>query len=224
MENVSKKEDMNVLFERINALDKHLKEERAKENLLKKQREDKKNLKLKKESDNENLLLEKALLNDTSKEARNQGKEILADMATLAVQSVFGENMYVDINISEKDGIPQADVVVFKKYDYGIIEVDPSGNDGGGLADIVSLALLMGVRQINGSKNYAPNIFDEPSKYISEGYYSEKFAEFLPSMVNYSKRQTIVATHDLPLIDTGDVVYKISLDDTTGISHINKII
>ena len=211
-------------MDRIDIIDKHIKEERAKKSLLEKQRNDKEALKNKKIQDNEVLLMQKALLNDTSKEARNQGKEVLADMATLAVQSVFGENIYVDINTTEKDGIPQADVTVFKKYDYGVIEVDPSGNDGGGLADIVSLALFMGIRQINGAKNFAPNVLDEPSKYVSDGYLSEKFAEFLPSMINYSKRQTIVATHDIPLMEAGDVVYKMTLDKNTGISHINRII
>lgn len=224
MEDLKKVDMLDELMDRISNIDKHIKEERAKQGLLQKQKNDKEALKKKKIEDNEVLLMQKALLNDTSKEARNQGKEILADMATLAVQSVFGENMYVDINITEKDGIPQADVTVFKKYDYGVIEVDPSGNDGGGLADIVSLALFMGVRQINGAKNFAPNVFDEPSKYVSDGYLSEKFAEFLPSMVNYSKRQTIVATHDIPLMEAGDVVYKMTLDKNTGISHVNKVI
>lgn len=224
MDNLNEMDMLGVLMDRIDIIDKHIKEERAKKSLLEKQRNDKEALKNKKIKDNEVLLMQKALLNDTSKEARNQGKEILADMATLAVQSVFGENMYVDINITEKDGIPQADVTVFKKYDYGVIEVDPSGNDGGGLADIVSLALFMGIRQINGAKNFAPNVLDEPSKYVSDGYLSEKFAEFLPSMVNYSKRQTIVATHDIPLMEAGDVVYKMTLDKNTGISHVNKII
>lgn len=224
MDNLNEMDMLGVLMDRIDIIDKHIKEERAKKSLLEKQRNDKEALKNKKIKDNEVLLMQKALLNDTSKEARNQGKEILADMATLAVQSVFGENMYVDINITEKDGIPQADVTVLKKYDYGVIEVDPSGNDGGGLADIVSLALFMGIRQINGAKNFAPNVLDEPSKYVSDGYLSEKFAEFLPSMVNYSKRQTIVATHDIPLMEAGDVVYKMTLDKNTGISHVNKII
>lgn len=224
MDNLNEMDMLGVLMDRIDIIDKHIKDERAKKSLLEKQRNDKEALKNKKIQDNEVLLMQKALLNDTSKEARNQGKEVLADMATLAVQSVFGENIYVDINITEKDGIPQADVTVFKKYDYGVIEVDPSGNDGGGLADIVSLALFMGIRQINGAKNFAPNVLDEPSKYVSDGYLSEKFAEFLPSMINYSKRQTIVATHDIPLMEAGDVVYKMTLDKNTGISHINKII
>lgn len=224
MENLKEMDMLSELMGRISNIDKHIKEERAKQGLLQKQKNDKEALKKKKIEDNEVLLMQKALLNDTSKEARNQGKEILADMATLAVQSVFGDNMYVDINITEKDGIPQADVTVFKKYDYGVIEVDPSGNDGGGLADIVSLALFMGVRQINGDKNFAPNVLDEPSKYVSDGSLSEKFAEFLPSMVNYSKRQTIVATHDIPLMEAGDVVYKMTLDKNTGISHVNKVI
>ena len=224
MENLKEMDMLSELMGRISNIDKHIKEERAKQGLLQKQKNDKEALRKKKIEDNEVLLMQKTLLNDTSKEARNQGKEILADMATLAVQSVFGDNMYVDINITEKDGIPQADVTVFKKYDYGVIEVDPSGNDGGGLADIVSLALFMGVRQINGDKNFAPNVLDEPSKYVSEGSLSEKFAEFLPSMVNYSKRQTIVATHDIPLMEAGDVVYKMTLDKNTGISHVNKVI
>lgn len=213
---------MEELLKRIDELNNHIKEERAKEGLLKKQIKDKESLRDKKISDNETLLTLKVLLNDTSKEARNQGKEILADMATLAVQSVFGDNMYVDINVSDKDGIPQADVTVFKKYEYGILEVDPSENDGGGLADIVSLALFNAVRLINGANNFAPSVLDEPSKYVSKGELSQKFAEFLPSMVNYSKRQTIVATHDIPLIEAGDRVYTMVLDDNTGISHVNK--
>lgn len=210
------------IFKRLEEIKNEYERKRAEENLLKEQIKTKTKIKEEKIKENEDLLTLKMLLDDSSKEARQQGKDILSEVATLAVQSVFGDNIWVDIKISYKDGIPNAEVVCYKKYNDKIIEIDPANRDGGGLADIVSLAMLMALREINGSENFAPNFLDEPSKYVSAGELSEKFSAFMQNMVPYTGQQYIVSTHDKALIESGDTVYKMILDKDTGISHATK--
>lgn len=210
------------IFERLENLKSHYNDKKAQESILLQQLADKEELKRKKVDSNEDLLTLKKLLDDSSIEARNQGKEVLSEIATLAVQSVFGENTFVDVVINSKDGIPTADVVVLNKYEHGVVEVDPANNDGGGLADIVALAIFFAFREINGKDNFAPYVLDEPSKFVSKGELSEKFSQFIKTMVPYSKQQYIIATHDVPLIEVGDTVYRMVKDENTGISHVTK--
>ena len=210
------------ILERLENFKLHYNEKKAQQDILLKQLAEKEAIKQQKINDNEDLLTLKKLLDDSSKEARNQGKEILSEIATLAVQSVFGENTFVDVVIDYKDGIPTADVVVLNKYEYGVIEVDPANNDGGGLADIVALAIFFAFREINGAENFAPYVLDEPSKFVSKGELSEKFSEFMKSVGDYSKQQYIVSTHDVQLISVGDTVYRMTLDQETKISRVVK--
>lgn len=173
------------------------------------------------EKSNETLLTKKLLIEESCSEARENGRELLSQISTSLVQAVFDENTEVKLEITPKDGIPTADVVVLNKYNTGTVEIDPSNSDGGGLADIVSLSLFMAVGQTV-EDNYAPYILDEPSKYVSKGDLSEKFAESFKDLVNYTDKQTIISTHDEFLLEAGDTKYTIVKDWDTGISTVTK--
>lgn len=173
------------------------------------------------EKSNETLLLKKMLIEKSCSEARENGRELLSQISTSLVQSVFNENTEVKLNIDTKDNIPTADVVVLNHYEGGTNEVDPTDSDGGGLADIVALSLFVSAGQTL-ENNYAPYIIDEPSKYVSEGDFSEKFSKSFKPLVNYTGKQTIISTHDAFLIESGDTIYRIVKDFTTGISTVTK--
>ena len=173
------------------------------------------------EKSNETLLTKKILIEKSCSQARENGRELLSQISTSLVQSVFGDTTEVKVDITTKDGIPNADIVVLNKYETGVSEIDPSDSDGGGLADIVSLSMFMAVGQTV-EDNYAPYILDEPSKYVSKGELSEKFANSFKNLVAYTEKQTIISTHDEFLLESGDVKYTISKNWETGISNVIK--
>lgn len=214
--------DLNLLKNRLSSINEHIISKKGELEILTQninKKENQKNQKIKK---NENLLLKKKLIEESCKEARENGRMILSQIASSSVQSIFDENTEVDFKLSTKDGVPISDVVICNDYNGIKKEINPAEADGGGLADALSVALRMSFGQTV-DDNYFPYILDEPSKFVSKGELSEKFSNFLVSLVNYTKRQTIVSTHDEEyLLNQGNTKHVIVKDWTTGISNVTR--
>ena len=213
---------LSLLKYRLNGVKTHLQEKQGELNIINQSIQEKE---LEKEvlmNNNERILLKKKLIEDSCSEARENGRELLSEISTSLIQSIFNEKTKVNLNIELKDGIPNADVSVLNEYEDGIAEVDPSRNDGGGLADVVALSLFMAIGQTV-DDNYAPYVLDEPSKFVSKGILSERFAESFKELVDYTGKQTIISTHDEFLKETGETIYNISKDWETGISIVEKV-
>lgn len=153
--------------------------------------------------DKEEILNKKTILEEASTEARNNAKELLKDVATNAVQMVFGDNNFIDIEMPDK-GI-KADVILRTVYPDHVVETDPADEDGGGSADVVALSKFCSVSELAGKDNKAPWFFDEPTKYVHGS--SEEVATFIHEMVEYTERQTFLVTEDDHVSSVGDVAY-----------------
>lgn len=198
--------------ERIKGLEKSFNNETYKKKTLE---EDKASLesKIKRlEEEEEELLLKRELLNDASEKAREDGMRVLADTATNAVQAILGEDVFVEITSKDKGGSAYVDVKVKRTVDGMEVVTDPTNGEGGGVADIVSLAMFFSLGLLVGSDNEAPLFLDEPTKFLSKGY-SEEAAEFIREMVDYTGKQTFLVTHDSRIKEEGDKTYKVTLDE-----------
>lgn len=153
-----------------------------------------------------------SILQEASTEARNNARDLLEDVSTNAVQMIMGDNLSVNIDLNTKGQSATAEVVIKVQNKNEVVETDPAEEEGGGLADIVALSTFLSIGQLVGKDNLAPKFLDEPSKYVSKGN-SEKVAEFLKEMVDYTERQTFLITHDEYLSNIGDVAYKFALDE-----------
>ena len=198
-----------------------LSEEKGKLSALNKQIE----VKNKEKSDliakNDRELLLKKLIEDSASEARNNGIELLEEILTSSVQTVFGDNTTAKLNVSLKEGIPYLVPSILQESENGTITINPTEADGGGLADILSLSSFMALGQLV-EDNFAPNVLDEPTKYVSKGESALKSADFVKNMVRFTKKQTIVSTHDDALLDQRDVGYKLIKNEETGITEYYK--
>lgn len=155
----------------------------------------------------------KELLERASKEARENGKEILSQTATSSLQMVMGDNLSVDIQLDSARGVPVADVLVKAQYPNEVVETDPAQEDGGGRADIVSLATFASVNLLVGDNNKAGFFLDEPTKYVSKEP-SENTAHLIRELVDYTGRQTFLVSHEdtyMPLVS--DSVFRMELDE-----------
>ena len=117
-------------------------------------------------------LIEKVsvLLQRTSEFARNQAKHQIESLVTNCLQYIFENNIEFEIEIEELYGKPNAEFYVVTKVDDIAIKTKPEQSRGGGVVDIISLALRISFLQIHKPIIEGPLILDEPAKHVSEDY------------------------------------------------------
>lgn len=162
--------------------------------------------------DNEIELLSKVgiLLQKTSEYARNQAKVQVESLVTKCLQYIFETNIEFLIEIEEQRGKANAEFYVINELDDMTIKTKPELSRGGGVVDIVSLALRIAFLQTHKPKIQGPLILDEPGKHVSNEYIFN-VAEFLNQTSELFNRQIIMVTHDNHLAAIGSNSYKVEL-------------
>lgn len=173
------------------------------------------------EENQKHSLMMKTLLENATEEARESGKKVLAETSTHAVQMALDDKKEVDVRISHKRGVANADLIIRQDIDGLMLETDPTSDEGGGTADIVSLSTFISMGMLAGDDNLAPYFLDEPTKYVSKGN-SNNVADFLKEIVAYAERQTILVTHDEIVAEAGDKIFKVVRDET-GTSKVTEV-
>lgn len=207
---------MKVIHEKMK---KQLHSDEANLELLEKQKFEKERELFRIEQESHSKRLMKELLEKASDEARKNGKEILSQTASSALQMVLGENHSVDIELGNLRGVPSAELNISKEFHNGRLTIDPM-EDGGGIRDLVSLSTFMATGMLVGEENQSPYFLDEPTKFVSKDL-AEEVSVFIKELVAYTGKQTFLVTHDqehLPLV--GETTYRIENHD--GVSKAIK--
>lgn len=153
---------------------------------------------------------EKVLLENSSLKALNLSKDIMEEVSTNSLRAVFDDNREVIINLGTKSGQRTAELLMIQDgYD-----TDPAKEEGGGVADIVSLTSFLALGDLL-NENYAPLFLDEPNKFLSKEY-SEKMAIYLKEIMDYTGKQMFLVTHDEHLKNVGDISFKMTKIDKTS--------
>lgn len=215
------------MINNLEELDKHLmeadsfisKEQGKKEKLLEQIENHKKQIE---EIDIEVKLIEKVsiLLQNTSEFARNQAKTQIETLVTNCLQFIFENNIEFKIEIEELYGKANAEFYVITKIDDTIIKTKPELARGGGVVDIISLALRIAFLQVHKPQIEGPLILDEPAKHVSEDYIFN-VADFLKKSSEMFDRQIIMVTHNDHLSSIGTNAYRVYMKGTE--SHLQKI-
>ncbi|NLW39401.1 MAG: ATPase [Tissierellia bacterium] len=163
-------------------------------------------------------LIEKAsiLLQKTSEFARNQAKIQVESLVTNCLQYIFENNLEFEIEIEELYGKPNAEFYVTTKYDDTLIKTKPELSRGGGVVDIISLALRIAFLQIHKPRIEGPLILDEPAKHVSEEYIFN-VADFLKQTSELFNRQIIMVTHNNHLASIGTSAYRVGMKGTESV-------
>lgn len=174
------------------------------------------------ETQKEIELIEKVsvLLQSTSEFARNQAKIQTENLVTNCLQYIFENNIEFEIEIEELYGKPNAEFYVTTNAEDMIIKTKPELSRGGGVVDIISLALRIAFLQIHKPQIEGPLILDEPAKHVSEDYIFN-VADFLKKASEMFERQIIMVTHNDHLASIGTTSYRIELEGSE--SHVQKI-
>lgn len=162
------------------------------------------------------LLETRRLLQSVSEYARNQSKQQIEYIVTNCLQYIFNSNIEFKIELNEKANRNEADFYVITPLDNGQnVVTRPEVSRGGGVVDIVSLALRIALLEAHNPKINGPLILDEPAKHVSDDFIIN-VAEFLKQVSNMFKRQIIMVTHNTHLLESADKKYKVELIDNVS--------
>jgi DNA repair exonuclease SbcCD ATPase subunit len=155
------------------------------------------------------------LLQRTSEYAREQIKQQIEMLVTHCLQFVFGPNLEFEIELNEIRGKTSAEFYVISTYDNVKIKTKPQDARGGGIVDVISLALRIAVIQSTDIYKDGPLILDEPAKHVSNEFINN-VAQFLKQISDVFHRQIIMVTHNQYLSEIADLAYKVELKNGTS--------
>ena len=141
--------------------------------------------------------------------------EKLEEIITTALQHILGED--ISFKIETPNDKPEAYFYIVNNYSGTIVQNEPEDSRGGGIIDIVSVALRLAVAELCHIEG--PLILDEPAKHLSAEY-KDNFASFLRMIRDEFGRQIIIITHDHTLAECGDIIY--SIDKVNGKSVVKR--
>lgn len=161
------------------------------------------------------------LLLEAARHAREQGRRQVEYLVSQALQFVFGGDVEFKVEVEEKRDRPEAEFYVCSTYggDYRV-ETPPQDARGGGVVDVISLALRLALLHAFRPPVEGPAILDEPGKHVSEEY-APQLARFLKSFSQSLGRQVIMVSHNQHLADTADIAYLVEMQQ--GASRVRRI-
>lgn len=140
--------------------------------------------------------------------------ERLSHIVTRVIQTVFDDTVSFIIRFVERRGVSEADMFV----------VDGAGNEydilesrGGGLADVVSLALQLSFILLSDVDRWL--ILDEPARHVSKEA-QKKFGEVLKMLVKEFGFTALFVTHSQDIEAIADRVFKVEIEG--GVSRVSQ--
>ena len=158
--------------------------------------------------ESEDLILVDTLLKETADFSRLQSSKEIESIVTSCLDLVFNSKMEFKIELSQLRGKNSAEFFIIemdedKKYTYKIEDTR-----GGGVIDILSLALRIAfILKINPPVK-GPIVLDEPAKHVSDDYIFN-IADFIKKISEEFDKQIIIISHNEHLSAIGDNSYKI---------------
>ncbi len=150
--------------------------------------------------------------------ARDQSKTTMEKLVSNALTIVFPGDLKFNIEMLEKGNKTEADLYVSSTYGgEHLVKTEPQESRGGGIVDIISLALRVALLETSTPKLKGPLVLDEPAKHVSQDY-AQNVAEFLSLVVESFDRQVIMVTHNNYLSDTGNKSFTVEIDK--GVTHV----
>lgn len=154
------------------------------------------------------------VLQKLSELQRNRAKEKLQSLCTYALQYAISPDYEMEIEMGKSRGVPSAEMFIVKKGSN--TRTSPLEGNGGGIVDIISLALRYVVMQIHHPPVDGPIIMDEPCKMVSAEYIP-MISEFMKKLSADFDRQIILCTHNEYLANVSEKKIHVSIQDGESI-------
>lgn len=157
------------------------------------------------------------LFQKTSEYAREQGRVAISNMTTSMLNFIFDDKYKFDIELDLKRNVASAEFYVTEEYEDRILKTKPQESRGGGIVDVIGLALRLSFLEQANPKIEGPLILDEPAKHVSSEY-TDLIGEFLVKYSSSRDRQIIMITHNEHLANLSENGYRISNENGTSIA------
>lgn len=161
------------------------------------------------------------LLQKAADFSRNQATHQIEDIVTQSIAYIMQNSSRFIVDLSEKRGLSIAEFFVESDYGDYKVKTKPELSRGGGVVDIVSLALRIAFLENHRPKMDGPLFLDEPGKHISDDYIFN-MGEFLKECSRLFSRQIIMVTHNDYLTNICDKAFRV--DIRNGISEVTELI
>lgn len=133
------------------------------------------------------------LVESGGRTARESVSTRLAEVVSFALQSIFGDDYKFEVmNTLKRNAVWTDFVVGSANYNFPDAPLD---SRGGGVVDVVSMALRSVFLELYAPRIDGPLILDEPTRHLSKRY-SGRAAELLKALSERTGRQIILVTHD----------------------------
>lgn len=208
--------DINELKERSRKLILQIERQEGKRDQLLEIRNEK--IKTLKNLNEEQDILEKvmSLFQMTSRFARDQAKNQIEALVTKCLQYIFDSSVEFQIELEELRNKASAEFYVVNSTKDFFLKTKPEQSRGGGVVDIVSLALRISFLQTHKPPISGPLILDEPAKHVSEEYINN-VGDFLKQTSEIFNRQVIMVTHNSHLAALSNSAYRVEYSGNTSI-------
>lgn len=123
---------------------------------------------------------------------RDMLKKGFESVVTYALRYIFNADYKFELEFGRRGNLQELDFNIQTPDFKG--QADPIDTSGGGILDILSLALRVSLLSLNNPKIEGFLVLDEPFKHVSEKYLENcrKFVEVINEKIN---RQIIMVTH-----------------------------
>lgn len=160
----------------------------------------------------ESVLTSQAFFQKIAQQTQEMIKYRIEKITQTALDSVL-PNIYVfHVNFNMSRGKTEVTFTLEKDGE----EFFPIDNNGGGVVDIIALALRITIWTLSESRNTM--ILDEPLRFLSKTY-RPIIIDLLKELNTKMNLQFIITTHDSDIIESADRVF-ISSIDADGKTHI----
>lgn len=207
---IKQKQDLALFYER----------EKGKEDQLKQQVETIQHETQARRETYEALVLKKEILEQAGVTAREQGKQLFENVVTNSIQMVFEKDAEAVVVLGKKANVATANLLIQSERGGLSVDTDPAEEDGGGLADMVSLSALTSTAMLAGATNQAGFFWDEPTKFVSAAN-AESTANFIAEIRRYAGRQTFLTTHErqyLPFVADRSFLVELDADGCSSVT------
>jgi DNA repair exonuclease SbcCD ATPase subunit len=134
-------------------------------------------------------------------------------LGTLMLQSIYGKEYRLDLKFESKRNKSEAKLSVLK----GDIELSLDEETGGGIVDVVALAMRFALWSLMEPRTDPLFIMDEPAKFVSKDKLP-MFGRMLKQICETLGIQVVMVSHEDELVNIADRSYRVDIKN--GVSKV----
>lgn len=149
------------------------------------------------------------LFTEVDRYARSESKIVIERLVTSALTLVFESDLEFEIELPEN----KSEAEFYVKSTYGgtqQVRNQPGNARGGGVVDVIALALRVALLESIKPRIGGPLVLDEPGKHVSAEF-SGQIVDFLNTVCASFGRQIILVTHNQALAEAASTAYRIEM-------------